>query len=208
MKNQKLIKSARIIDWFLQMARALILFSVLLYIFEAIATFFLTPIPDGLLTLGNSDLTFLPLLDCVYPDYPSYMHSDSYHFLQLSQVISYLAIGISIVVSWYCIKFLRQIIAPMKEGLPFQPGTSRIIRKFAWITLIGSGLTQVGSFFGQLYQIRAYDLNALINPEFVSSFHATPTINTTFIDISLFFLFLSYIFRYGESLQQLADETL
>lgn len=206
MENKKLIKSAGRIDLGLQLLQFVLLVLGLfvgLYSFSAVFSFDAPPYVHRLM-LGGVQMT-LAIPRTQFPDWPSYMDFD---LLRLSRIMTWLAIPITTVVHWYCVKFLRQIIAPMKEGLPFQQGISRKLRKLAWIVLIGSGLTQVCDVLGNRFEMSSVDWNAVVNPEIVSKVSIFTTIDYNFLYVGLLFLFLSYVFRYGESLQQLADETL
>ena len=109
---------------------------------------------------------------------------------------------------WYCLRVLREILAPMKEGSPFTAGTSGKIRKLAWTVLVAGGIAEGGMALSSIFQIKAYHIEKLINPGIVSSVSFDYKLGTWFVVPTLFLLFLSYIFRYGEELQREADETL
>ena len=110
--------------------------------------------------------------------------------------------------AWYCLRVLREILAPMKEGSPFTAGTSGKIRKLAWTVLVAGGIAEGGMALSSIFQIKSYHIEKLINPGIVSSVSFDYKLGAWFVVPTLFLLFLSYIFRYGEELQREADETL
>ena len=82
------------------------------------------------------------------------------------------------------------------------------IRKLGWTALIAGGITELGRVVSDISNVRAYQIERLFNPETVSSFSYNFGINLWFVVAALILFFLSYVFRYGEALQQEADETL
>ena len=109
---------------------------------------------------------------------------------------------------WYCLRVLREILAPMKEGSPFTAGTARKIRKLAWTVLVAGGIAEAGMMLSSVFQIQAYHIDKLFNPSVVSNVTIDFKTGSLFVVPALFLFFLSYIFRYGEELQREADETL
>ncbi|MCR4805869.1 MAG: hypothetical protein K5981_09540 [Clostridia bacterium] len=111
---------------------------------------------------------------------------------------------ISLAAVWYGIRIIRRILAPMKEGQPFSQGISGEFKKLGWF-VIGYGIVY-----------NAFDLIAktALAARLVSSHTEYPTLgiehhlDPTFLVIAFILFLCSYIFRYGEELQQLSDETL
>ena len=109
--------------------------------------------------------------------------------------------------AWYCLKVLRELLVPMKAGQPFASGTSLKVRKLGWTVLIGGGIAEVGQMVSSVFEARAYQLERLLAPAAVSVSYDYK-ISLWFVIAALILFFLSYVFRYGEALQQEADETL
>ena len=130
------------------------------------------------------------------------------HLLRNSIIIMLVCIVLEAAAAWYFLKVLRDILAPMKEGKPFASGNSGKIRKLGWTALIAGGVTELGRVVSDISNVRAYQIERLFNPETVSSFSYNFGINLWFVVAALILFFLSYVFRYGEALQQEADETL
>ncbi|MBR0130786.1 MAG: hypothetical protein IJM08_05750 [Firmicutes bacterium] len=106
---------------------------------------------------------------------------------------------------WFGIRIVRQILAPMKEGRPFDSSVSLNIRKMAWFTL-GTGI--IINIFEAF--IKTYVAQAMISAyaEGPVTMGVSHQINMDFIVFAFILFLFSYIFRYGEELQKLSDETL
>ncbi len=104
------------------------------------------------------------------------------------------------------IHILRKIFKPMKEGAPFVGTVSTDIRKLGHVYMVGSIVLQ------WMENLILYSNEGLIK-QMVAESVASINITYEVIDSSMFLVgillfMLSYIFRYGEELQQQADETL
>ena len=99
------------------------------------------------------------------------------------------------------IVMLRRIIKPMRDGKPFDSAVSERLRRLGWYSLICGVISALYELFGKNIVMR------LIMPE-SGTVSVEHNVNIwLFLIASLIYLF-SYIFRYGEELQQLSDETL
>ena len=102
---------------------------------------------------------------------------------------------------------IRKILLPMKAGMPFA-NTHVQLRHLAIYVLVLGALANVSNII-ELYLVeKVYHLTELFVSEKVSSVIVQYDFNAAFIAISAVLLLLSYIFRYGEALQTLSDETL
>ncbi|MCR5794836.1 MAG: hypothetical protein K6G61_05780 [Solobacterium sp.] len=109
---------------------------------------------------------------------------------------------------WYCLNRLREIIAPMKEGRPFEAGIADKIRDLGWTVLIAGGTVEAARLVGSIFELNAYDLSFLLKQGNISGFTFNYTIDLWFAAAALILFFMSYIFRCGEVLQKESDETL
>ena len=126
-----------------------------------------------------------------------------------SSIICSLACAIlAAVATRYCIKVLREILAPMIEGIPFAAGISNKIRKLAWAVLVGGFITEIGHAITASLEIKAYQIERLFNLEAISSVSYNFSLNLWFVITAMILFFLSYVFRCGEMLQKESDETL
>jgi hypothetical protein len=96
----------------------------------------------------------------------------------------------------------------MKEGRPFEVGVSKILRKLAWVTLIGGAVSEAATIIASHVEVRAFDFPALFNSSAVTGYTFNRTFDFSFIVGAVILFLLSYIFRYGEQLQRDSDETL
>lgn len=108
----------------------------------------------------------------------------------------------------YICSLLRQILAPMKEGRPFEKRVCTDMRKIAWAILIGGGINEILKLIEQVFVIKALPMDRLFSAEAVASKEYMFEIDGGFVILFFVILFLSYIFSYGQSLQQEADETI
>lgn len=106
------------------------------------------------------------------------------------------------------LKSIRAILAPMKNGEPFHNTVSVHLSRIArYVCSLGIGLNLL-TIIGNISLIKAFDLHLLLLSEKIPHAEFHFTFDLSFLLISGFLLLLSYVFRYGEQLQQLSDETL
>lgn len=115
---------------------------------------------------------------------------------------------IAIVAIRMYLQCIRAILRPMKEGLPFHNTISTNLKKLAWLEIV------IGVAGNILFMIE-FALNAWLCdiPSLFDSSRVTHVMMDYEADLSFLLMagvlfLLSYIFRYGEQLQQLEDETL
>ena len=108
----------------------------------------------------------------------------------------------------YICSLVRQILAPMKEGRPFEKQVCADIRKIAWAILIGGGINEILKLIEQVFVIKALPMDRLFSADAIASREYTFQIDGSFVLLFFVIMFLSYIFSYGQSLQQEADETV
>jgi uncharacterized membrane protein len=115
---------------------------------------------------------------------------------------------VTVVLARKGIVYIRQILKPMAEEKPFDSIVSTNLRKLAKLNIFIGILANVVLLAEQFILVFAYDLHGLILSDKI------PVVNFNF-DFDLNFLIswgilmlLSYVFQYGEQLQQLSDETL
>ena len=112
---------------------------------------------------------------------------------------------VSLAAAWYGIRIIRHILAPMKEGQPFSKGISDDFKKLGWFLIDWGAVYNVFDLF--LKNQLALRLLPVMGdgPVEVGIEHH---IDLTFLIIAFVLFLCSYIFRYGEELQQLSDETV
>ena len=104
--------------------------------------------------------------------------------------------------------YVRQILQPMKEEKPFDSIVSTNLKKLARLSI------NLGIFYNiiilseQIMSVFVYDLPGLLISEKITHGGGMFNVDLTFLVYWAILLLLSYVFRYGEELQQLSDETL
>lgn len=106
------------------------------------------------------------------------------------------------------IRNIRSILAPMKEALPFDAAVAKSFRNLGVLTILRGGLKLILEFLVSGSLVRSLDLSALFLSDQITAVTTYYNFDFTFVITALVFFSLSYIFRYGEELQQLSDETL
>lgn len=108
----------------------------------------------------------------------------------------------------YGIKIVRNILKPMKNGTPFDTAVSANLKKLGFITLAGGIISAVINMISYFFIFRASYVTSNVTGENFSTFTQDFRFDATFLVIAAVLFLLSYIFRYGEELQRLSDETL
>ena len=200
MENKKLMKSAAVIDRILKILQGFAIAGVI------VAAIFipLTAILGEKIIADASRLN-LGVLDLRLADAKAYLDMAS---IKTSIIVMLIGMILTSAAVWYCLRVLREILAPMKEGTPFAAGMAGKIRKLGWTVLIGGFIAEVGRRLSQLFEARAYQIERLLNMEAIASVDYNYSVSLWFVFAALILFFLSYIFRCGEELQKEADETL
>lgn len=201
MENTKLMKTTSILDRVLKILQGFLIagFLVCLIFIPLVANFGIKMIASA------SELKIGALEMHLTGDMESFLITSN---LKTSLIVALLGTMLEIAAGWYCLRVLREILAPMKDGSPFAVGVSGKIRKLGWTVLIGGFLTELGRLIASIFELRLYDMDKLLNTQLVSAHEFTFNISLWFVFTALILFFLSHIFRCGESLQKEADETL
>ena len=104
--------------------------------------------------------------------------------------------------------YVREILRPMKEEKPFDSIVSTNLGKLARLSINLGILYNIIILSEQVMTVFVYDLPGLLISEKISHVGGLFTVDLTFLVCWAVLLLLSYVFRYGEELQQLSDETL
>ena len=139
-----------------------------------------------------------------------YSTEDNNMVLSYIWIIMGLAAAAGVAV-YYALGQVRKILQPMTEGNPFHPTVSTNIRKIAYVSIVLGVIANVVSFlqsFGAVAMIEKIKLLDYVKEGTIQSITANSQIDLTFLVVFFILLLVSYIFRYGEELQQQVDETL
>ena len=114
----------------------------------------------------------------------------------LSAPVGWFLFLASMAVALYGLHIFRRILLPMKRGEPFAKSVSGDMRRLGWLVLIAGGALSLANSIGQAYAVSS---------ELVVQTHR---LDLSFLFVAAILFLFSYIFRYGEELQRLSDETL
>lgn len=129
-------------------------------------------------------------------------------YMQLYLTVGLLVVSVLCFMIDFGIKLIRRILAPMKEGRPFEADVPTNLKKIAWIVLAGGAVTQVVGIVERIILMKACPAEQIVNMDVISKLEYTFTIDFTFVLAFCIVMFLSYIFSYGQILQKESDETL
>ena len=104
--------------------------------------------------------------------------------------------------------YVREILSPMKEEKPFASIVSTNLKKLATLSIRLGILANIIMLSEQIMTVFVYDIPALLISENITHVGGMFHVDLTFLILWACLLLLSYVFRYGEELQQLSDETL
>lgn len=201
MEREKLISSANLMDRFLKVFQGFAMAGMIVCgIFIPLTAIFGEKMIASADKLTTGEVTII-------------LNGNMEDYLDISKlrfsIIALLVCGVIICAAfWYCLKKFREIIAPMKEGRPFETGISEKIRKLGWTILIAGSISEGCRILANVFELMAYDLRFITSQSAVASITYNYSINLWFVIAALLLFFTSYIFRYGEILQIESDETL
>lgn len=104
--------------------------------------------------------------------------------------------------------YIREILKPMMEEKPFDSVVSTNLKKLARLSINLGILANIIILTEQIMTVFVYDLPSLLISEKISHVSGMFNVDLTFLIYWTILMLLSYVFHYGESLQQLSDETL
>ena len=105
------------------------------------------------------------------------------------------------------VHLLRKILAPIRQQRPFS-GTSALLVKLGWASIL---MAIIRNLFdcGLVYQYEhGMDISRLFTGSLITEVHFRYEPDFTFVLLAVVVFILAAVFRHGESLQQLSDETL
>lgn len=141
--------------------------------------------------------------------------TESYSPDDNNMVLAYAWIGsglaaVAVVAIYYAFGQVRKILQPMAEGNPFHHPVSLNIRKMSYVSIVLGIVANIASFietFNAVHTINNMNLLEHVEDGTIQSITANFNVDLTFLIVFFTLLLVSYIFRYGEELQQQVDET-
>ena len=106
------------------------------------------------------------------------------------------------------IVYIRQILKPMAEEKPFDSIVSTNLRKLAKLSVFLGILCNIVILAEQFILVFSYDLRGLLLSDKIPNVGFNFDFDLSFLLTWAILMLLSYVFKYGEQLQQLSDETV
>lgn len=201
MDTQKIQKTAAIFDRILKIVQGFLLAGVIV----AVIFIPLTAILGQKVIADASALELGALKLRLSGDAAEYLDEAS---IRISIIATLIGAAIALAAGWYCVRVLREALAPMKSGEPFAFGISGKVRKLGWTVLVSGVIADIARTVASVFEMKAYQVEHLLNMDAVSDITYGYSLSLWYVGAALVLFFLSYIFRYGEELQREADETL
>ena len=104
--------------------------------------------------------------------------------------------------------YIREILKPMIVEKPFDSIVSTNLKKLARLSIVIGILWNINILAEQIMMVFVYGLPDLLIGEKILHITANFRIELSFLICWVILVLLSYVFHYGEQLQQLSDETL
>lgn len=202
MITDKITKSAKVVDKILKIVQGfLIAFIIVSLIFIPLTLI----LGERIVVDGEQSLKIGVLSFAFSGDLKNFIDFGQF---KLSIILMLVTSAVACGAGWFCLRVLRSVLAPMKEGEPFARGIASKIRTLGWTSLIGGGLIEIGRTLVEVFELNSYDLDALFVHGPITGVEARFTIDLWFVVLALVLFFLSYVFRCGEDLQREVDELL
>lgn len=127
----------------------------------------------------------------------------------LAQAAITLAVSCRLLYDGRCgVGYIREILGPMTEGKPFDSIVSTNLKKLARLSIRLGILWNIIILAEQIMVVFVYNLPACLISEKITHVSGMFKVDLTFLIYWAILMLLSYVFRYGEELQHLSDETL
>lgn len=201
----KLMKTSKTVDTILNVVYRILMVAGII-IFVGIGLCLVAELTAELLGMPPfSELTGISISDVELEFKEPIMVSTAFMIVDATTVM-FMAL-IVIATTCYIIKVLRKVLVPMIAGQPFDGTVSGNIKKLGIVVIVGGIILDVAQAVGSGMLLYRYNIPSLLSDN-ISHIHVNYEINMTNILIGVLVILLSYVFRYGEELQQQADETL
>ena len=105
-------------------------------------------------------------------------------------------------------RYIRAILNPMTLGQPFDNAVSTNLKQLSNLTIWMGVATNLTLLVDSVITMFAYNMSNIMNPEVVTGINMHCNLDLTFLLYFGILRLLSYVFHYGQELQQLSDETL
>lgn len=112
------------------------------------------------------------------------------------------------VISCLCVRDLKHILLPIELGQPFRQGIAGHIQKLARHCFYLGWMENIAMLFSVILIENHYGLHELLTTAPITKVLIHPEFRPAWFFVTAVLVILSMVFRQGEQLQTLADETL
>ena len=120
----------------------------------------------------------------------------------------FLITAIFVFIIYKAVQTIESICTIAMDHTPFDVRVSNHIKKLAKYILAGGIVFNILEVCRVMYFKQIINFDLLFNPKYVTQIKFDIRIEFSFLIFAALIYLLSYIFRYGQELQQLSDETL
>ncbi len=125
--------------------------------------------------------------------------------MKLVQLVSAVIIT---VIACQCVHQLKHVLLPIELGQPFRQGIAGNISKLAWHCFYLGWMENLSMLFTVILIENHYGLEELLMTGPITGVSIHPEFRPAWFFVTAVLVILSMVFRQGEQLQTLADETL
>lgn len=204
----KLMKTAKTLDSFFKVVQKIMKVAMIVMVcVVGVLTIANIVNPNAIIANGFYSVDIGPLTIKLTEEYSS---KDNNMVLFYAWIIIGL-VAIAGVAIYYALGQIRNILQPMSEGNPFHPTVSMNIRKVAYVSVVLGIVANIASFVEAsiaLRMVESVNLLQHVQEGMIQSVTTNYSFDISFLVVFFILLLMSYIFRYGEELQQQVDETL
>lgn len=205
---EKLTKTAKNLDTFFKVLQNIIKVAMIVVVCVLLCLTIANAVnPDAVIANGSYKIGIGSLSINLTEEYSV---ADNNMILIYAWIAAGLAI-VAVAAIYYAIGQIRKILQPMMEGNPFHHTVSENIRKMAFVSIVLGIVANVASYLetlSALNMLEQINIQELVKDGKIESVTANFNMDVTFIVVFFLLLLVSYIFRYGETLQKQVDETL
>jgi len=121
----------------------------------------------------------------------------------------YAVLGIAAgTVIWLGLGYVGKILECISAGKPFRSETARCFKKLSWLCLAMGLIDNIAAAAESAALLKFFPLEKLTESGAITHITANIGFDLTFVIVFFLFMLMSYVFSYGEELQQLSDETV
>ncbi len=204
MEKGKMVKTAKVLNRIFKILQVIYLICAIFCVYVAVDfTVFYCDHPNAMIRADHSPLDIGPLT-FAFTERVS-LNTDGqmlYLWIMVAEAVVLIAI------LYYALRVIRKILAPMTKGDPFHPTVGKEIRKLAFASLAIGIIENIVGVSVAYISLHMFNLDTLLLNDQIQSVTANYSFDLSAFVMFFVLLLISYIFRYGEELQKLSDETL